>query len=221
MAASGNKSVRLSVPTGGCSNWIRQTEHLGASIGIHQTWGNGMEYQHLKTAQEIRAFMSQDNQGRSRRPPTFQDVADLVAAPCPPPWLAAHLEWWASSLRAARLVDKRRPTKAMIKRRLVEIKDAALLLQQALTDTPTRKFLEIAPSGRIINVQADDLQELARRAEYAAASPILSTEAGKTKLGRGKALMSGDLSAKSYCAAMISETWLYFRHSEPRACGRD
>jgi hypothetical protein len=152
---------------------------------------------------------------RSDRPPTFQDVAHLVGGCHPPPWLAGHLEWWASSLRAARMVDKDRPTKVLMKKKLNEIKSAALLLQRALTDTPTRKFLELAPSGRIKNVHPHDLRNLAERAERAAASPILSTRAGKTKSGSGRALLSDDLSAKSYCAAMIFEMWLYFRHSEP------
>jgi hypothetical protein len=152
---------------------------------------------------------------RSDRPTTFQGVAHLVAGARPPPWLAGHLEWWASSLAVARMVGKHRPTKVEMKKKLDEIKSAALLLQRALSDTPTRKFLELAPSGRIKNVHPHDLRDLANRAEHAAASPILSTEAGKTKSGRGKAQLSDDLSAKSYCAAMIAEMWLYFRGSDP------
>jgi hypothetical protein len=79
---------------------------------------------------------------RSDRPPTFQDVAHLVAGshPPPPPWLAKHLEWWASSLRAARIIDEHRPTKVLMKKKLDEIKSAALLLQRALSDTPTGSF---------------------------------------------------------------------------------
>jgi hypothetical protein len=159
--------------------------------------------------------MNESHQGGSVLPPTFQDVAKLVAGTQTPPWLAEHLEWWAASLSAARMVDKHRPSKVAMKKKLEEVRLAALLLEKALNDAPTRKFLEIASSGRVRTALAYELGGLAKRAEYVAASPILSTAAGKTKSGRGKALMNDDLSAKSHCAAMITETWLFFRNSFP------
>jgi hypothetical protein len=159
--------------------------------------------------------MNERDEGGSVLPPTFQDIAELVAGTQTPPWLAGHLEWWAASLSAARMVDKHRPSKASMKKKLEEVKLAALLLEKSLNDTPTRKFLEIASPGRVKTALVYELADLTKRAEYAAASPILSTAAGKTKSGRGKALMNDDLSAKSYCAAMIAEAWLFFRHCAP------
>jgi hypothetical protein len=101
---------------------------------------------------------------RIDRPPTFQHVAQLVAGPHPPPpWLARHLEWWTSSLRVAQMIEKHRPTKVLMKKKLDEIKSAALLLERTLSDTHTRKFLELAPSGQIKNVHAHDLRDLAKR----------------------------------------------------------
>jgi hypothetical protein len=104
--------------------------------------------------------MSERKQGGFDRPLTFQDIANLAAGPHAPPWLARHLEWWASHLVAARMVDKHRPSKASTKKKLEEVKNAALLLQKVLNDTSMlndtsiRKLLEIAPLGRIKNVLA-------------------------------------------------------------------
>jgi hypothetical protein len=61
------------------------------------------------------------------------------------------------------------PTKAEMKKRLAEVRNAALLLRDALNDTPIREFLEIAPLGPIEfrGVFDEMVQELAGRAERA------------------------------------------------------
>jgi hypothetical protein len=59
-------------------------------------------------------------------------VARFVAGSDAPPWLAAHFERWASSLQVDRFVHEMQPTKAEMKKRLAEVKDAALLLRDAL-----------------------------------------------------------------------------------------
>jgi hypothetical protein len=81
--------------------------------------------------------------------PAFADVARFVAGSDAPPWLAAHFERWAPSLKVDRFVYEMQPTKAEMKKRLAEVRDAALLLRDALNDTPIREFLEIAPLGPI------------------------------------------------------------------------
>jgi chaperonin GroEL (HSP60 family) len=79
-------------------------------------------------------------------------------------------------------VEKMQPTRVAMKERLDEVRDAALLLRDALNDTPIREFLEIAPSGPIENrvVFGLMLQDLAGRAKRAASS-ALSTEDGLQK----------------------------------------
>jgi hypothetical protein len=76
--------------------------------------------------------------------PIFAEIARLIAGPDAPQWLAAHFKRWASSLMLDRFVEKEQPTKAEMKDRLAEVRDAALLLRDALNDTPVREFLEIA-----------------------------------------------------------------------------
>jgi hypothetical protein len=117
--------------------------------------------------------------------PTFENVARFVAGPDAPAWLVAHFKRWVKSLEIDRFVEDKQPTKVAMKRQLAEVKAAALLLRRALSDTPTRKFLEIAPQGPIDHDGVLDhlLADLAERAERAMASRLLSTETGKTKAG--------------------------------------
>jgi len=155
--------------------------------------------------------------------PAFADVARFVAGSDAPPWLAAHFERWAPSLKVDRFVYEMRPTKAEMKKRLAEVRDAALLLRDALNDTPIREFLEIAPLGPIEfrGVFDQMVQELAGRAERAMASTLLSTETGKTKAGRTRAMPPDASSAKLFCAALVAEAWAYFYHSDPPPRNQD
>jgi hypothetical protein len=50
--------------------------------------------------------------------PAFADVARFVAGSDAPPWLAAHFERWAPSLKVDRFVYEMQPTKAEMKKRL-------------------------------------------------------------------------------------------------------
>src|ERR1700680_1255314 len=84
--------------------------------------------------------------------PTFADVARLVAGSDIQPWLSKHLERWGTSLGMDRLVSERQPTKVLMKQRLAEIRDAAVLLGKTLSDAATREFLEGAGLIRIENL---------------------------------------------------------------------
>jgi hypothetical protein len=108
-------------------------------------------------------------------------------------------------LKVDRFVHEMQPTKAEMKNRLAEVRNAALLLRDALNDTPIREFLEIAPLGPIEfrGVFDQMVQELAGRAERAMASTLLSTETGKTKAGRTRAAPPDASSAKLFCSALI------------------
>jgi hypothetical protein len=62
--------------------------------------------------------------------PTFADVARLVAGTdAPPPWLAAQFERWAPSLMLDRCIEDKQPKKSEMKKRLAEVRKAALLLR--------------------------------------------------------------------------------------------
>jgi hypothetical protein len=155
--------------------------------------------------------------------PTFADVARFIAGPDAPTWLVEHFARWSPSLMMDRSVEKMQPTRVAMKERLDEVRDAASMLQHALRHTPTREFLEIAPSGPIEYRVAFEhmLQDLVGRAERAMTSPALSTEDGKTRLGRTKAAPPGASSAKLFCAALIAETWAYFHGVDPAPRNQD
>jgi hypothetical protein len=155
--------------------------------------------------------------------PTFADVARLVAGTDAPPWLAAHFERWAPSLMLDRCIEDKQPKKSEMKKRLADVRDAALLLRDALNDTPIREFLEIAPLGPIESsgVLEHMLQDLAERAKRAAASSALSTEDGKTRPGRTRATPIDASSAKLFCAALIAEAWTYFHGGDPPPRNQD
>jgi hypothetical protein len=154
----------------------------------------------------------------------FADIARLIAPNNTPVWLAEMLRDWTPSLALDRYVQEKQPTKAEMKKRLLEIRDAALLLQRALSDAPMREFLEREGSIRIENIGGLDhtLRMIAERADLAAASPAITAAVGKTKKGRGKALPLNAISPKAFCALIIAETWAYLRGTKPhlnfRAC---
>jgi hypothetical protein len=138
-------------------------------------------------------------------------------------WLPAYLEWSSQSLRYDQLVEETRQTKTKTKERLAALHEASSLVLREL-GAPVRDFLEIEPLGPIRNISALNvgLMDLAKRAEFAAASPFISQTDGATKAGRNKAMAPGRFSAKTLCAARIVDAFVHFRGSEPgcRRCGR-
>src|ERR1700730_16480109 len=81
--------------------------------------------------------------------PPFADIAQLIAGPNVPAWLAAHFKRGAPSLKLDRFVEDKQPTKSELKEQLRGIRDAALLLRCALSEAATREFLEINSQDRI------------------------------------------------------------------------
>ena len=148
--------------------------------------------------------------------PTFAEVAHLIAPNNTPIWLPAYLEWSSQGLRYDQLVEEIRQTKAKTKERLEAFQEASLLILREL-GAPVRDFLEIDPLGPIKNTSELNvgLMDLAKRAEFAAASPLISQADGTTKPGRNKAMAPGHFSAKTLCAARILDAFVHFRGSEP------
>ncbi|SEE70880.1 hypothetical protein SAMN05444161_6802 [Rhizobiales bacterium GAS191] len=99
--------------------------------------------------------------------------------------------------------------------RLANIQAAALLLQRELDSAPTQEFLEAAPLSPIKNLglMSRDLTDLADRAARSANSAALSTKAGVTKAGPGKAVPPGTISPQAYCAFVIARSSLRRRGS--------
>jgi hypothetical protein len=131
----------------------------------------------------------------------------------PPPWLIALFFSGSASLKLVRGLDEKRAKRAVMKRWLADVKEAALLLCFALADPQTMAFLEGEGRGLIPAALRRALLDVADRAERAAAP--LSISDGTTKRGRARAVVSDTISAKLYCAALIAETWAFFHHKEP------
>jgi hypothetical protein len=149
---------------------------------------------------------------------TYEEVASLiVGGKAPPQWLQTFFKRWIACLALDRGVHSMAPTKSAMKKRLEEIRSAALLLQSSLSDNYTREFLEAGHGGPIEGKAAlgSQLGNLVESAKHAAELPELSTETGKVKSGRGRALCPGAFPPKVFCAALIAETWKYVRGEYP------
>lgn len=147
----------------------------------------------------------------------FEEVARLVAGADAPPWLADHLKRWAPSISIDRVIETRQPGRAEMRKLLVLINDAAMLVKNALAQPAIREFLEAVPGGPMENIGMFDrsLRDLAERSERASSLPALTNKAGKTKAGRGRAMPPSASSSQAYCAALIAETWDDFHDRYP------
>jgi hypothetical protein len=106
------------------------------------------------------------------QPPSYDEVAALIAPSAPPPWLREYLENWGPSVLLAGGVAAVQPTKAVMKERLVEVSAAAFLLNNALSDTASRRAgvalhpTEAASWLVTINVAFRRLSSLNRQLKY-------------------------------------------------------
>jgi hypothetical protein len=148
--------------------------------------------------------------------PNFAQVAELIVR-SPPPWLPAFLEWLAQDLRADRILESSRQTKAQTKKRLASLRDAARLILRELEAYPFRDFLEMEPLGLIRDTYGlrVALSEIEDRAVRSAALPVFTKTTGETRSGRVKALAPDHVSARVLCAARTAELWLFFHNVEP------
>ena len=132
------------------------------------------------------------------------------------------LHSWMCDLHRARFVDSQRPTRTRMRQRLDRCEAAAWLLSEELASRWVREFLEADPYDPLPDLDQTIriLEDLADRAHQAGASAALVTEAGVTKAGSGRARPVAAVSAQTYCALIILETWKFFRGVEPlpRSC---
>ena len=147
----------------------------------------------------------------------FVEVARLIAGGKAPEWLPRLLHSWMCDLHRVRFVDSERPTRARMRRRLDRFEAAASLVSQELASTWVPEFLEADPTSPLTNPNQliGCLEDLAYRANQAGTSVALVTEAGATKAGSGKARSVAAVSAQTYCALIIQETWKFFHGAEP------
>ena len=150
-------------------------------------------------------------------------VGRLIAPADTPRWLTKYLVHWSTPLASKFSVALLQPTKTEMKKQLTNIGNAADLLNNVLSDPMTRAFLE-----REFHFEIDKefagfrraLPLIAARAHKAARSPALSKQSGKTRRGRGKALLPGTYNPKIFCALVIAEAWKFIHGKYPTPVNR-
>jgi hypothetical protein len=148
--------------------------------------------------------------------PELTEVAGLIAPTNAPAWLTTLLRDWVPSIMLDRGVHMVQPTKAEMRDQLTQMADAAAILQRGLSNVSTKEFLELEGGVHIENFGGLDhtLRVVGERAALSAASPRIAA-AGKAKKGRGRALPSGAISPKAFCALIVAETWAHLRGDQP------
>jgi hypothetical protein len=134
--------------------------------------------------------------------------------PKPPIWLKEHLRrWLPMHPYAAEILQ---PSRAEMRAILTKVVEAASLLVTALDSSAIVEFLDLGADQLLAprNLQAR-LIDIRDRAAAADRSSALVDSEGRTKAGRGRALPKAGISAKTYCALLIAETWLYFNGKYP------
>lgn len=161
-----------------------------------------------------RSFRAEVWKGKSHPAEAFEPVAQLIT-PKPPIWLNEHLRrWLPMHPYAAEILQ---PSRAEMREILTKVAEAASVLIKALGSSAIVEFLDLGadqPFRAPGNLQAA-LVDLRNRAATAHRSSALVDSKGRTKAGRGRALPKAGISAKTYCALLIAETWLYFNGNYP------
>jgi hypothetical protein len=106
-----------------------------------------------------------------------------------------------------------------MRERLSRFEAAASLITEELASPWVPEFLGADPNDA--SPERDTiiwvLEDLADRANRASASRALVTEAGATKADSGRARSDASVSAQTYCAMIILETWKFIHGAEPPA----
>jgi hypothetical protein len=144
----------------------------------------------------------------------FIEVARLICRAEPPSWLAEELWRWSRWLYRDRSVEETRPSRAQMRKALVEVEEALFVVTEALESSWVREFLDVSSHGPIVDPERliyalEDLQDRAVRAR-----DDVATKAGATRPGPGKARPEG-MSPRTLCAIMIFEAWKHVHKAGP------
>ncbi len=153
---------------------------------------------------------------RLGRLPTFAEVAQLIVPVNAPPWLPAHLEWWAQGIRHDQLVHQYRPTTVQTVEGLTEVANAFRVLEQHLSNQNIRIWIEFHGRPYHIGLPIAVLKNSTDRVEDTLSSPALTGKDGKAKRGRGKPAPHV-FDAKTLLAARILELGRFLNKLEPGA----
>jgi hypothetical protein len=158
----------------------------------------------------------------SSDPPSFVDVARLIARDNPPTWLPELLRRLGLELKRDRELHESLPSKADLRRKLTVAKEAAEHITSLLNDYTAMWFVETESNMEIASFRlAIDLHQFTEALALAAAAPTISGTDGKARRGRGRAAARTALSSKSFCAAIIAACWSYVRGSDPAQTNKE
>jgi hypothetical protein len=148
---------------------------------------------------------------------SFAEVARLIAPKDTPSWLPDLLAAYGREIAQDRDILEALPSKAAMRNRLLDSKEAAERIISLLNDQMTIFFMYTESGIRLQNaVQFESqLKQFVKATELAAASPMVAAAGGKTKRGRGKAMVRTAPLPKSFCALVIAETWRFARRRRP------
>jgi hypothetical protein len=157
-----------------------------------------------------------------KRAPVYDEVASLIAPTETPAWLRDLLSDWAPTVALSRGVHAQQPTKTEMRKKLINVSNAATCLFQSLQDTATKEFLETEGSVRIENIGGlqNALQKIGECAATATNSPRISATPTTARRGTGKALPEGAYSPLTFCAVFVSEVWKHLHYDYPAPTNR-
>ena len=153
---------------------------------------------------------------KSSQSRVWQEIAALIRKD-PPPWVATLLRQWGPSIMLDRAVHAAQPSKVNMRKRLIQVANAAAILRDAVQHDPTREFLELEGNVRIENLGGLEhtLRIIGERAASAAVSPRIAASGTTAKKGQGKALPAKALHPKVFCALIICEAWKFLHGKYP------
>jgi hypothetical protein len=120
-------------------------------------------------------------------------------------------------------VERHQPTRAEMRKLLTNVEKAAALLHKALSEPSISEFLEPDSSSGVsrFNGLIGPLADVCACAKAASTSANLVNSKGKTAPGQGRASPASAISAQTYCAILIAETYKWFRGKYPSPRSRD
>jgi hypothetical protein len=150
-----------------------------------------------------------------RRKVSFEDAARSIA-PSAPAWLTEFLALWGAKVAEEIKYQQGFFAKKELRRQLLDVADAAETVANFLDNGMAMIFLEAESDTEIEHTVLMQIQlvGLAKAANTAAASSAIFTSEGKIKRGRGKARATKFISARNFCALIISATWAHL-HGHP------
>jgi hypothetical protein len=148
---------------------------------------------------------------REKRPPTYNEVSNLLLARLGLEMPAATVEWFGKVLVSARRNEESRPSKPGMTGRITRLRDAALEISEALVSPPVLNRL--AAGDRSFLAKWPDCWVDVEHVHQAAEAALLTIPKRK---GRGRSATPEEISPRATCALLVAELLELSGHKRPR-----